>query len=126
MKIYTIKNCLKYLNIKLFNVRMAVICCFITLHFQSQPLMNLRIFATVHSLINDTKFDLTAAELTCPCNSLRTSNSFTRCDTGVVIDSEAHLSCTCKTSFLFAPLAFVFTLAVPLFRFALQQNRWYD
>ena len=25
--------------------------------------------------------------------------------TGVVIDSELHLSCTCKTSLLFAPLA---------------------
>ena len=35
---------------------------------------------------------------------LRTSNSFARSDTGVVIDSKPHLSCTCKTSLLFAPL----------------------
>ena len=27
------------------------------LHFQSKPLMNLKIFANVHSLMNDTKFD---------------------------------------------------------------------
>ena len=33
------------------------------------------------------------------------STSFAICDTGVVIDSEPHLSCMCKTSFLFAPLA---------------------
>ena len=32
-------------------------------------------------------------------------NSFTRSDTGVVIDSEPQLSRTCKTSLLFAPLA---------------------
>ena len=67
---------------------------------------------------------LTFSKLTWPCNSLQTSNSFARSDTGVVIDSEPHLSCTCKTNFLFAPLAVVITLAVPLFyRFALQQNR---
>ena len=30
---------------------------------------------------------------------------FARSDTGVVIDSEPHLSRMCKTSFLFAPLA---------------------
>ena len=35
----------------------------------------------------------------------QTSNSFARKDTGVVIDSEPHLSRNCKTSFLFAPLA---------------------
>ena len=48
---------------------------------------------------------LTAIKLTCPCNSLRKSNSFPKCNAGVVIDSEPHLSCTCNTSFLFAPLA---------------------
>ena len=32
-------------------------------------------------------------------------NSFARSDTGVVIDSEPHLSCTCKTCFFFSPLA---------------------
>ena len=30
---------------------------------------------------------------------------FTRNDTGVVIDSKPNLSCMCKTSLLFAPLA---------------------
>ena len=30
----------------------------IYLHFQSKPLINLYIFATLHSLVNDTKFDL--------------------------------------------------------------------
>ena len=39
-----------------------------------------------------------------PC-TLQTSNSFARSDTGVVIDSEPHLSGTCKTSLLSAPLA---------------------
>ena len=34
-----------------------------------------------------------------------TFRSFARSDTGVVIDSEPHLSGTCKTSRLFAPLA---------------------
>ena len=48
---------------------------------------------------------LKAAKLTCPCNTLRTPNSFTRSDTGVIIDSEPHPSRTCKTSLLFAPLA---------------------
>ena len=45
----------------------------------------------------------TAAKLTCLCNALRTSNSFPRSDTGVVIESEPHLSLTCKTRLLFAP-----------------------
>ena len=40
-----------------------------------------------------------------PVQQLRTSNSFARNDTGVVIDSKPHLSGTCKTSLLFAPLA---------------------
>ena len=51
------------------------------------------------------KFSLTAAKLTCRCNTLRTSNSSARSDTSVVIDNEPHLSRTCKTSLLFAPLA---------------------
>ena len=38
---------------------------------------------------------MTAAKLTCPCNTLRTPNSFARSDTGVVIDSESHPSRTC-------------------------------
>ena len=33
------------------------------------------------------------------------SNSFARSDIDVVIDCEPHLSRTCKTSLLFAPLA---------------------
>ena len=48
---------------------------------------------------------LTAAKLICPCITLRTSNSFARSGTGVVIDSDPPLSRTCKTSLLFAPLA---------------------
>ena len=44
-------------------------------------------------------------KLTYPCITLRTSKSFSRCDTGVVIDSEPHLSGMCKTSVLFTPLA---------------------
>ena len=32
-----------------------------------------------------------SAKLTCPCNTLRTSHSFARSDSGVVIDSEPHL-----------------------------------
>ena len=40
-----------------------------------------------------------------PYNMLRASNSFARCETGVVIDSEPHLSRMCKTSLLVAPLA---------------------
>ena len=46
-----------------------------------------------------TQIWLTAAKLTCPCNTLRTSNSFARSDTGGVIDSQPH------PSLLFAPLA---------------------
>ena len=48
---------------------------------------------------------------------------FPRSDTGVVIDSEPQPSRTCKTRLLFAPLAVVFKLAVPLFQFTLQLNR---
>ena len=35
-----------------------------------------------------------------PCNTLRTSISLARSDTGVVIDSEPHLSYTCEISLL--------------------------
>ena len=59
---------------------------YIYLHFRSKPLMNLKIFANVHSLMNDTNI-LTAAKLTSLCNALPTSNSFARNDTGVVNDS---------------------------------------
>ena len=52
-----------------------------------------------------TQIRLSAANLTSPCNTLRTMNSLARSDTSVVIDSEPHQSRTCKTSLLFAPLA---------------------
>ena len=65
--------------------------------------MDLYIFATVHSLTNNIKL-MTAAKFTCPCILRLTSNSFARSVTGDVIDSEPHLSLTCKTSLVFAPL----------------------
>ena len=85
----------------------------IYVHFQSKPLMNLKIFfATVHSLMNDTNLiDSSAAKLTCldithsPEVTRAGHHSFARSDTDVVIDSEPHLSGTFKTSLLFAPLA---------------------
>ena len=40
-----------------------------------------------------------------PVQFASTSNSFVRGDTGVVIDNEPHLSRTCETSLLFAPIA---------------------
>ena len=40
---------------------------------------------------------LTAAKLLV-CNTLQTSNSFTRSDTAVVIDNGPHLIHVCKTS----------------------------
>ena len=58
------------------------------------------LFATVQNLMN--YINLIHS---CPCNTLRTANSFARSDTGVVIDSEPHRSRTCKSSFLFAALA---------------------
>ena len=57
---------------------------------------------------------LTAAKLTCSCNTLQTPNSFTRSDSCLVVDGEPHPSSTCKMSLLFAPLA------VPLFHFTLR------
>ena len=48
---------------------------------------------------------LTAGKLTCPCNMVQTSSSFTRSDTSIMIDSEPHPSHTCKSSFLFSALA---------------------
>ena len=84
------------------------------LHFQSNPLMNLKIFATVHSLMNYTKL---IAKLTCPCNMLRTSNSVARSDTGVEIDSEPHRSRTCKQASCLLHWLSVFKLPVLLFYF---------
>ena len=54
--------------------------------------------------MNDINF-IDSCQAHLPMQSLRTSNLFSRSDTGIVIDSEPHLSCTCKTSLLFAPLA---------------------
>ena len=89
--------------------------------------MNFEIFATVHNHINDTNLiDSRAAKVTCLCNTLGTSNSIARSDTGVVIDSEPHLSPTYKTS-LFAPVsAHVPAGCSAYLFFTLQQNRLYD
>ena len=61
------------------------------LHFRSNPLW---IFRFLQPFIASwiTQFWLTAAKLTCPCNTHRTSNSFDRSDTGIVIDSGPHQS----------------------------------
>ena len=60
--------------------------------------MNRNIFVTVHNLLNDTNLiDSFQADLHVQYTS--------RNDTGAVIDIEPHLSRTCKTSLLFAPLA---------------------
>ena len=74
----------------------------IYLHFQSKPFMNLQIFAAVDSLMNDINLiDSCQAHMQYAPNI----DSFARNDTGFVIDSEPHQSRTCKTIFLFAPLA---------------------
>ena len=70
------------------------------LHVRSKPPMNLLIFATNHNLMKDIN-----KTVSCPCNTLRTSNSFARSDTGVVTDSESHLIRMCKPSLLSASLA---------------------
>ena len=70
-----------------------------------------------------TQIWLTAAKLTCPCNTFPTLNSFARSDTGVVIDSEPHLSRTCKTSLLFAPLAVRVQVGCSAFDFTFRLNR---
>ena len=66
---------------------------------------------------------LAAPKVTCPCKTLRTSNSFAKSDTGVVINSEPHLSRTCKQAYCLLNWMFVFTMAVPPFSFTLLQNR---
>ena len=76
------------------------------LHFWSKPLMNLKIFATVHSLMNYTNLNLIDS---CQAHLPVQYASYIefilqKKKTGVVIDSEPHPSRTCKTSFLFAPL----------------------
>ena len=77
-----------------------------------------------------TQIWLTAAKLTCPCNTLWSSNSFARSDTGVVIDSEPYPSrdwqwASSESHVQNKPLLHslsVFTLAVPRFGFTLRQN----
>ena len=91
-------------DINYFLVESSICFHLIICTFSKQSLKNLYIFAAfIASRI--TRIGLTAAKLTCPCNTLQTSNSFARSDTGVVIYSEPHPSRTFKTSFLFAPLA---------------------
>ena len=70
--------------------------------------MNLLIFATVHSLINYTNL-IDSCQAHLPLDTLRTSNSFARSDTDVVIDREPHLSRTCKTCLLFCFFLFFFS-----------------
>ena len=72
----------------------------IYLHIRSKPLMNQKFIASCK-----TQICLTAAKLTFQCNTPRTSNSFARSGTGVVIDSKPHMSRMCTKSFLFPPLA---------------------
>ena len=77
------------------------------LHFRSNPLWIFR-FLQPFLASWTTHTWLTAAKLVCPCNTLRTSNSFARIDTVdtvVVIDCQPHPSRTCKTSLFYAPLA---------------------
>ena len=69
------------------------------LHFQRKSLMNLYISATVHSLKN-------GINLIYSCQAdLPMQYASNRSDTGVVIDSEPHMSRTCKTNLLFASSA---------------------
>ena len=80
----------------------------IYLHFQSKPLMNLKIFfATIHNLMKYINMiDSCQAHLPMQYASNIVKFEFNaRSDTGVVNDSKPHLIRTCKTSLLFAPLA---------------------
>ena len=80
----------------------------------------MNLFANVNSIMNDTNMiDSCQAHLP----MLRTSNSFARRDTSIVIDSELHLSRTCKTSLLFAPLAVRVHTGCSAFPFTLRENR---
>ena len=113
MKLWTVSKIYRFIKGLLRKCKYLVIFT-----FSSKPLMNIYNFATeLHNIW------WTTAKLTCLCNSLQTSNLFARCDTGVVTDSEQHMSCTCKQASCLLDWLSVFTLAVPLFRFALQKNR---
>ena len=83
--------------------------------FSKQSFNEPYIYATIHNLLNYANLiDSCQAH---PCNALRTSNSLAKSDTSVVIDSEPHLSCTCKISLLFAPLAVPFQAGCSAFPF---------
>ena len=53
--------------------------------------------------MNDTNL-IDSCQAHLPMKRTSNINSFARSDTGVVIDSEPHLSRTCKANLLFAPL----------------------
>ena len=67
--------------------------------------MNLKVFANVHRLMNSTNLiDSCQAHLHVQyASNIKLSNIYLT--TSVVIDSKPHLSRTCKTSLVFAPLA---------------------
>ena len=69
--------------------------------FLSKPFNESLDFPIVHSLMNHINC-LTAQ---CQVNLPMQFASNIRCDTSGVVDNEPHLSRTCKTSFLFVPLA---------------------
>ena len=95
------RNCMSWFNIYIFEASLQWTFRFLQLFIASWM----------------TQIWLTAAKLTCPCNTLRALNSFTRSDTGVVIDSEPHPSRRCKTCLMFAPLAVRFHAGCSAFPF---------
>ena len=74
------------------------------LHSRSKRLMNLKIFATVHSLMNDTNLNY-SCQAHLPMQYASNIELIRQMDPGGVIDSESQRSRTCKTNLLFAPLA---------------------
>ena len=65
--------------------------------------MNLKIFATVHSFVNYTNL-IDSCQAYLPGQNASNIELIARSDIDVVIDSQSHLSRTCKTRLLFAPL----------------------
>ena len=98
----------------------CVFCHILT--FSKQEFNTSLDFSTVHSPMNDTNL-IDSYQVHLPVQYASNIEITARSDTGVVIDREPHPSRTCKTCLLFAPLAFVVTLAVAHFRFTLRQNR---
>ena len=84
------------------------------LHFDSKPLMNLYNFATVHSLMNDTKFDwqLPSSLLCAICFEHQIHSPDVTLVLWLAV-SHTWVACAKLLHWLS-----VFTLAVPLFRFA--------